>query len=58
MFSCLTSAVYCKGFSGRNGKAQGSLFVGGIPIEDPQGTPTKEKWALTGLFLKVLQESR
>lgn len=45
-------------FSGRNGKAQSSLFMGGIPLEYPQGTSTKGKWALTGLFLRVLQESR
>ena len=45
-------------FSGRNGKAQSSLFIGGIPIENPQGTLTDGKWALTGLFRKVLQESR
>lgn len=45
-------------FSGRNGKAQSSLFMGGIPLEHPQGTPTDGKWALTGLFRKVLQESR
>ena len=45
-------------FSGRYGKAQSSLFMGGIPLEYPQGTSTEGKWALTGLFLKILQESR
>ena len=45
-------------FSGRYGKAQSSLFIGGIPLEYPQGTLTDGKWALTGLFRKVLQESR
>jgi len=45
-------------FSGRNGKAKSSLFMGGIPLKNSQGTPTDGKWALTGLFRKVLQESR
>ena len=45
-------------FSGRNGKAQSSLFMGGIPLENAQGISTNGKWALTGLFLKILQESR
>ena len=53
-----TTCVQPPRFSGRNGRAHGSLFMGGIPIEDLQGSPTKEKWAKTGLFLKVLQESR
>ena len=53
-----TTCVQPPRFSERNGKAQGSLFMGGIPIEDPQGTPTKEKWAMTELILKVLQGSR
>lgn len=52
------SCVQPPRFSGRNGKAQSSLFMGGIPLENPQGTPTDGKWALTGLFRKVLQESR
>jgi len=51
------SCVQPPRFSGRNGKAQSSLFMGGIPLENPQGTPTDGKWALTGLFRKVLQES-
>ena len=45
-------------FSGRNGKAQSSLFMGGIPLENAQGISTNGKWALTGLYLKILQESR
>lgn len=45
-------------FIGRHGKAQSSLFMGGIPLEDSQGNPTDGKWSLTGLFRKVGQESR
>ena len=56
-----TEAITCKQpprFSGPYGKAQSSLFMGGIPLEDSQGNPTDQKWSLTGLFRKVGQESR
>lgn len=45
-------------FSGWYGKAQSSLFMGGIPLKDSQGNPTDGKWSLTGLFRKVGQDSR
>ncbi len=56
-----TEVITCKDpprFTGRYGKAQSSLFMGGIPLEDSQGNPTNGKWSLTGLFRKVGQESR
>lgn len=51
-----TEAVTCFSppkFSGLNGKARNSLYMGGIPFDSQE-----DKWSQTGLFLKVLQENR
>lgn len=45
-------------FSALNGKAQSSLFMGGIPLLDSQRNPTIDKWSKADLFSKVSQESR